>query len=91
MWMCRQVAKALAEQDYESLPPLRRWGLRLHVKLCVMCGKFHKQVMIMQDGVRTFRREEESLDGEGDGMTEASKKKLSEAVNRASGSDIPPG
>lgn len=58
MWMCRQVAKALAEGNYEELPPLRKFGLKLHVKLCGMCGKFHRQVMDFQDAARLFREHE---------------------------------
>ena len=59
MWMCRQVAKALADGDYDQLPLGKKVGLKLHVFLCVMCGKYHRQVMDMQDGVRGFLEHEE--------------------------------
>ena len=62
MWMCRQVAKALADGDYEKLPLRKRLGLKMHVFLCVMCGKYHRQVMDMQDGVRGFLAHEEDPD-----------------------------
>ena len=62
MWMCRQVAKALAEEDYEKLTPKRKFGLKLHVMLCAMCGKYHRQVMDMQDGVRGFLEHEADED-----------------------------
>jgi hypothetical protein len=62
MWMCRQVAKALAENKYYELPTHRRLGLRLHVFLCGMCGKFHRDVMTMQDGIRGFLEHEEKDD-----------------------------
>jgi hypothetical protein len=60
--MCRQVAKALAESDYEKLPPGKKAGLKLHVLLCAMCGKYHRQVMDLQDGVRGFLAHEEDDD-----------------------------
>lgn len=62
MWMCRQVAKALAEHNYRELPRYRRIGLKIHVALCAMCGKYHRQVMYMQDGVRGFLEEESAGD-----------------------------
>ncbi len=54
MWMCRQVAKALAEHRYYELPLHRRIGLNMHIALCAVCGNYHRQVVVMQDGVRTF-------------------------------------
>lgn len=66
MWMCRQVAKALADQDYEEMTPFRKASLKLHVRLCTMCGRFHRQVMDMQDGVRGFRDHEDAGDIERD-------------------------
>ena len=60
MLMCRQVAKALAEHRYYELPWHRRIGLRIHVALCAVCGKYHRQVVVMQDGVRTYLEHEEA-------------------------------
>lgn len=62
MLMCRQVAKALAEEHYWDLPWHRRTGLKLHVFLCGMCGRYHRQVMDFQDGVRGFLAHEEDDD-----------------------------
>ena len=62
MWMCRQVAKALAENRYYELPLHRRIGLKMHIALCAVCGKYHRQVVVMQDGVRTYLEHEEADD-----------------------------
>jgi len=58
MWRCKHVADALAKHHYWDLPWAKRVGLKTHVCLCVVCGRFHRQVMIMQDAVRAFRRRE---------------------------------
>lgn len=59
MWRCKHVADALARYHYWDLPWAKRLGLKTHVHLCVVCGRFHRQVMIMQDAARIFRKHEE--------------------------------
>jgi hypothetical protein len=61
MLTCKQVSNALSKEDYDKLPPLRRFFLKLHVKLCVFCGKFNRQVMESQDMCRCFKEREEDL------------------------------
>lgn len=58
MLMCRQVAKALAQHRYYELPWHRRWGLQMHIALCSVCGKYHRQMVVMQDGVRKYLEQE---------------------------------
>lgn len=62
MWRCKHVADALAKHHYWELPWARRIGLKLHVALCVICGRFHRQVMIMQDAAHIFHKREEADD-----------------------------
>lgn len=59
MLTCKQVSKALAEQDYRELPYLKRLGLRLHVSLCFVCRGYNGSVMRFQDMARAFRRHED--------------------------------
>ncbi len=61
MLTCKQVSSALSKEAYQKMPPLRRFFLRLHVKLCVFCGKFNRQVMESQEMCRCYREHEESL------------------------------
>ena len=58
MFTCKQVSNALSKEDYEKMPPLRRFFLRLHVKLCVFCGKYNRQVMDSQDMGRCYKEYE---------------------------------
>ena len=60
MLRCKHVAEALAKHHYWDLPWAKRIGLKTHVALCVFCGRFHRQVMIMQDAARLFRLHEEN-------------------------------
>ena len=58
MIMCRQVAKALADHRYYELPWYRRVPMFVHIRLCVMCGKYHQQVVDVQKGVHDFLEHE---------------------------------
>jgi hypothetical protein len=59
MLTCKQVSHALSEEDYEKLSPLRKFLLKLHVKWCVFCGRFNRQVMDHQDMCRHYKQHEE--------------------------------
>ena len=59
MLTCKQVSKALAEQDYQEMPFFKRMLLRLHVGICVVCKKYNSNVMLFQDMARCFRRYED--------------------------------
>jgi hypothetical protein len=62
MIMCRQVAKALGDHRYYELPWYRRIPMFVHIRLCVMCGKYHQQVVDIQKGVHEYLGHEEDGD-----------------------------
>tara|TARA_E500000178_G_C16319281_1_gene444008 strand:- start:114 stop:395 length:282 start_codon:yes stop_codon:yes gene_type:complete len=61
MLTCKQVSKSLHQKDYKKLPLVKRMFLQLHVKLCVFCGKYNRQVMENQDICRHYREHEEVI------------------------------
>ena len=61
MLTCKQVSNALSKEEYEKMPPMRRFFLRLHVTLCIFCGKFNRQVLDSQQMCRYYREKEETL------------------------------
>ncbi|HMP90738.1 MAG TPA: hypothetical protein PJ991_11085 [Kiritimatiellia bacterium] len=85
MLTCKQVSNALADRDYASLPPLKRAALQVHVALCAVCGKYNRQVMVMQDTAREFRaREEKSpVDAHGNVLAGHEKQAIKEAIRKA--------
>jgi|TARA_B110000093_G_scaffold181060_1_gene224316 hypothetical protein len=58
MFTCKQVSDSLSKGDYAKLPLAKRFFLRLHVKLCIFCGKYNRQVMDGQDMCRHFKQHE---------------------------------
>jgi hypothetical protein len=83
MLTCKQVSKALAENDYQELSFFKRWALRLHVALCVVCKGYNGNVMLFQDMARAFRRyEDKPLD---EHAPDAAKNKWLDSIKAASG------
>lgn len=62
MFTCKQVSNALSKEDYEKLSPMRKFFLKLHVKLCFFCGKFNGQVMESQDMCRCYKEHEHHVE-----------------------------
>ena len=60
MFTCKQVSHSLSKEDYAKLSPAKRFFLKLHVKLCIFCGKFNRQVMDNQDMCRHFKEHEDT-------------------------------
>ena len=52
MITCKQVSKALAENKIHELPWHKRLGLKLHIKLCFVCGKANGQIVQLQNGIK---------------------------------------
>lgn len=81
MIACRQVAKALANHRYYELPWYRRIPMFIHIRLCVMCGKYHQQIVDMQKGVHDYLEHEEVGDIETHvHLSNEAKERIAEAV-----------
>ena len=82
MLTCKQVATSLNDRDYAELSPLKRLFLKLHVRLCIVCGRYHRHVMRFQDGVRRYRKGEASRTSAVPGQL-ALQEREREAIRRA--------
>lgn len=82
MLRCKTVSDALAKSKHWNLPWYRRLGLHLHVGLCIMCGRYNRQVMVMQDGVREYLRHEmEDAPPPGQRLSPEAREKLRRAIH----------
>lgn len=81
MIACRQVAKALANHRYYELPWYRRIPMFIHIRLCVMCGQYHQQIVDMQKGVRDYLEHEDAGDIETNlHLSEEAKERIAQAI-----------
>lgn len=76
MFTCKQVSHSLSKEDYAKLSPTRRFFLQLHVKLCIFCGRFNRQVMDNQDMCRHFKDHEDTQSSCAHELEEAKKDEL---------------
>ncbi len=91
MLTCRQVTRALADDDYMKLPRLKRILLRIHVGMCMICGRHSKLMIWFYDGFRQYREREEVLLEKLPGLTLEQRDRLKESLHRAMGPDYPAG
>jgi len=62
MFTCKQVSNLLSQGDYDKLSPIRKFWFRLHLKLCVFCGRFNRQVIETQNMCRCYKQHETDLE-----------------------------
>ncbi|MGY9105841.1 MAG: hypothetical protein ACKVG0_04795 [Alphaproteobacteria bacterium] len=60
MLTCKKVSQSLEKGDYEGLTAFARMGLKVHVALCIFCGAYNRQRMVMHDLFRKLRQKEET-------------------------------
>ena len=80
MWKCKQVADALSEKHYAALPWYSRLGLRLHVGLCLVCGRYHRNVLAMQDIADSFHARETTGELPAAGLTDEARTRIAAAI-----------
>lgn len=86
IWRCKHVADALAERHVGELSLGQRIALRLHVALCIVCGRYHRQVMAMQDIADRLRQQESGAGADVPRLGEEARQRLLASV-RAAGND----
>ena len=84
IFTCKQVANALAKSRYYELPWYRRGPMFFHIGICKVCGKYHKQVITMQKGMKEFIEHENAGDLHPDvKLSDNAKNRIHEAIDKA--------
>ena len=91
MFTCKQVSRILHNEDYAKLSPLKRFFPNLHIKLCIVCGKFNKQVIEGQDMCCNYKKHEEDGLSQQTGMDPARKEALKKLLSEQSSDSDPRG
>ena len=60
MFTCKQVSNSLNKKNFQDLPFWKRVLIKLHVKLCVFCGKYNTQVIDTHEMCRELIKNEEN-------------------------------
>ncbi len=87
MLTCKQISKTLSSSDYDQLPPVKKFCLKLHVALCMFCGQFNRQVMDSQDMCRHYKQHEHHLEHQRPKLNADQKAQLKACLSNPSGTD----
>jgi hypothetical protein len=58
IFTCKQVSRTLENSNYEDLSKTQKSMLQFHVGMCIVCGKYNRQVVKMHQLYRRYREHE---------------------------------
>ena len=61
MLTCKDASRLVSESQERSLRFGERWGLRLHLWICVNCRRFERQLHLLRQALRRLARAEATL------------------------------
>jgi predicted anti-sigma-YlaC factor YlaD len=60
MLTCKDASHLMSESQERPLNLRERWGLRLHLWMCVSCRRFDQQLALLRQAIRSLRRRAEA-------------------------------
>ena len=78
MLRCKDIANALAKENVRDLTWRQRFFLFMHIFLCPVCGRFHRDVVKSHENAREFCEQDEVGDDE---LPDDAKKRLQDSIN----------
>lgn len=52
MLTCKQASQLVSENQERTLTRRERWGLKLHLWICISCRRFNRQIALMRRALR---------------------------------------
>jgi len=59
IFTCKQIARKMADQKLHEASPMQRWWMKLHIKMCVVCGSYQRDAEKFQHAESKFAEFEE--------------------------------
>lgn len=75
MLTCRQASQLVSESQERALGRRERWGLRLHLWMCVSCRRFERQIRLLRRALRRLARLDES-EAQGPDLTPEARERI---------------
>lgn len=60
MLTCKDASHLISESQERPLGAWERWGLRLHLWMCVSCRRFERQMVLMRQALRIMGKRAEA-------------------------------
>ncbi len=82
MLTCKDASHLLSERQERPLRLRERWGLRLHLWMCVSCRRFERQLAVIRQAMRSLRGRAEAQDA---GLTPEARERIRRALAEGRG------
>ena len=79
MLTCKEVTHLVSESQERALGRRERWGLRMHLWMCVSCRRFERQMRLLRRVLRKLARRSES-DAHGPDLSPAARERIRKAL-----------
>ena len=79
MLRCKDIANALAKDNVKDITLRRRFFLFLHIILCPVCGRFHRDVVKSHENAREFCGQDEVCENK---LPNDARKRLQDEINK---------
>lgn len=87
MLTCKDASRLISEHQERPLGFRERWGLRLHLWMCLNCRRFARQMALLRQALRKLGRIAEVEDGD---LTPEARQRIRQALAERRGPPASP-
>ncbi|MDP1904801.1 MAG: zf-HC2 domain-containing protein [Pseudomonadota bacterium] len=83
MLTCKDASHLISENQERPLGFRERWGLKMHLWMCVSCRRFERQMTLMRQALRMLGKRAEvdaSADGDSSGFPPEARERIRKAL-----------
>lgn len=84
MLNCKDASHLISERQERPLGVRERWGLRLHLWMCISCRRFERQLALMRQALRKLGQRAEA-DAAGTDLPPAVRERIRKALAERDG------
>lgn len=79
MLTCKDVSHLISESQERPLGFMERWGLKMHLWMCVSCRRFERQMTLMRQALQMLGKRAE-VDTDGSGFPPEARERIRKAL-----------
>lgn len=84
MLNCKDASHLISEREERPLGFRERWGLRLHLWMCISCRRFERQLALMRQALRKLGQRTEA-DAAGTDLPPEARERIRKALAERDG------
>lgn len=79
MLTCKDASHLISQNQERALGFWERWGLRMHLWMCVSCRRFERQMHLLRAALRSLGKHAETLE-DGTDLSPAARERIRKAL-----------